>query len=221
MSIRRIPAVGTSHCPTAARSTEIASPSASSCSASSGVKSDASPDHARESWSNSKPSHALHATLLITQGCPTLVRAGVASTKQKIARSAARRSCPEAATLYYHPAPGSSESESNADDLTAYRRGKILRTALLAPGPRRRWERHVVRRRGADLRCRNRRRVIAEHLWSTGERSWSETDLPRQLRDRVGRALNGSVLSEETLEWFVSAFHLGLMKPSDNLPLSS
>ena len=44
------------------------------------------------------------------------------------------------------------------------------------------------------------------HLWETGERPDSDTGLPRRLRDLVGRALSGQVLTPATLEWFVEAF---------------
>jgi hypothetical protein len=46
------------------------------------------------------------------------------------------------------------------------------------------------------------------HLWDTGERPDSDTDLPRRLRDLVGRALSGQVLTPATLEWFVEAFDI-------------
>jgi hypothetical protein len=50
--------------------------------------------------------------------------------------------------------------------------------------------------------------VIAEHLWDSGERSDSETSLPRGLKDRVHRALRGEALSGETLNWFIDAFQM-------------
>jgi hypothetical protein len=50
--------------------------------------------------------------------------------------------------------------------------------------------------------------VIAEHLWSSGERSDTETDLPRRLKDRVHHALRGETLSGETLTWFIDAFRM-------------
>jgi hypothetical protein len=75
------------------------------------------------------------------------------------------------------------------------------------PEYRRRWQRRI--QRGAlttPLSQAAVARVIAEHLWDSGERSDTEDALPRYLKDRVGRALNGSVLSAETLRWFVDAF---------------
>lgn len=51
-------------------------------------------------------------------------------------------------------------------------------------------------------------RVIAEYLWESGLRPDTDTELPRKLRDRVGRALSGTSLSVETLNWFIDAFQL-------------
>jgi hypothetical protein len=50
--------------------------------------------------------------------------------------------------------------------------------------------------------------VIAKHLWDSGERSDSKTGLPRELKDRVHRALHGEALSGETLNWFIDAFQM-------------
>ncbi len=49
-------------------------------------------------------------------------------------------------------------------------------------------------------------RVLALHLWDSGERPDTEQDLARRLKDRVHRALGGEFLSRETLEWFIAAF---------------
>ncbi len=54
--------------------------------------------------------------------------------------------------------------------------------------------------------------VIADHLWETGERPDTEISLPRALKDRVHRALQGEVISAETLKWFIDAFR---MTPDD------
>ena len=51
-------------------------------------------------------------------------------------------------------------------------------------------------------------RVVAEQLWDTGERSDQDVELPRGLKDRVARALEGTVLTIETLQWFIDAFHI-------------
>ena len=50
--------------------------------------------------------------------------------------------------------------------------------------------------------------VIAEHLWDSGERSEQDTDLPRNLKDRIRRALRGGGMTAGTLRWFVDAFSL-------------
>ncbi|GAA1017740.1 hypothetical protein Aple_024900 [Acrocarpospora pleiomorpha] len=50
--------------------------------------------------------------------------------------------------------------------------------------------------------------VIANYLVDSGIFPESETKLDRKLKDRVGRALDGKVLSPETLNWFIEAFHL-------------
>jgi hypothetical protein len=49
-------------------------------------------------------------------------------------------------------------------------------------------------------------KVLAEHLWDTGEVSDTVHDLPRRLRHRVRRALRGEVLSPITLSQLTSAF---------------
>ncbi|MBO2459705.1 hypothetical protein [Actinomadura violacea] len=49
-------------------------------------------------------------------------------------------------------------------------------------------------------------KVIAEHLWSSGERPDTDTALPRKIKDRVYRALAGDLVSAETLTWFAEAF---------------
>ncbi|MFD7028749.1 hypothetical protein ACFWAR_12020 [Streptomyces sp. NPDC059917] len=58
--------------------------------------------------------------------------------------------------------------------------------------------------------------VIALHLWETGERPDTDRALPRALKDRVQRALNGEVLSPQTLDWFIGAFR---MTPADSAVL--
>lgn len=54
--------------------------------------------------------------------------------------------------------------------------------------------------------------VIALHLWDSGERPDSDVCLPRNLKDRIHRALAGEVMTPETLNWFISAFG---MSPED------
>lgn len=50
--------------------------------------------------------------------------------------------------------------------------------------------------------------VIAHHLWDSGDRRESDVSLPRELKDRVRRALSGQVISAETLGWFIDAFRM-------------
>lgn len=61
-------------------------------------------------------------------------------------------------------------------------------------------------------------RVIAHHLWESGERPDTDVSLPRDLKDRVHRALQGEVISAETLKWFIDAFR---MTPDDASRLRS
>lgn len=72
---------------------------------------------------------------------------------------------------------------------------------------RARWTPYV-HRAGGPLSQAAVARALAMHLWDYGERPDSDTDLPRRLRDLVGRALSGQVLTPATLEWFVDAFDI-------------
>jgi hypothetical protein len=71
---------------------------------------------------------------------------------------------------------------------------------------RKRWRVHVTRAAADALHQRAIAQVIAEHLWETGQVEDTVRDLPRQLRDRVSRALSGESLSVQSLVWFVEAF---------------
>jgi hypothetical protein len=83
----------------------------------------------------------------------------------------------------------------------------LLREFLLSrPGYRRRWQAQTERRRSDDVSQAGVARVIALHLWESGERPDSEFTLPRDLKDRVRRALAGESLTPETLTWFIEAF---------------
>jgi hypothetical protein len=76
--------------------------------------------------------------------------------------------------------------------------------ALLAqPRYRRHWERHSSVRRG-ELSRAAVAAVLAAHLFDTGEVGGEHR--PRSLENRVGRALNGTRLSDRTLELFIAAF---------------
>src|SRR5689334_19644761 len=72
------------------------------------------------------------------------------------------------------------------------------------PAYRGRWQSEVRRRRSSDISRAAVAEILARHLWSTGERD--DPELPRDLKDRVRRALTGRGLTAETLRWFVDAF---------------
>ncbi|MEV4134612.1 hypothetical protein AB0J72_20875 [Dactylosporangium sp. NPDC049742] len=79
---------------------------------------------------------------------------------------------------------------------------------LLRTEPRYRdlWMRRAARTTSTDLNLAAVSRVIAEQLWDSGEQQESRTTLPRELKDKVARALRGTVLTPETLQWFIDAF---------------
>lgn len=97
---------------------------------------------------------------------------------------------------------------NNRDGIRAT--GRLLVSLLVQRGPyRRRWEQRLGR--GLPDGALNKSavaKVIAAHLWDTGERSDTETALPRQIKDRVYRALSGELISAETLTWFADAFDM-------------
>lgn len=84
--------------------------------------------------------------------------------------------------------------------------GALLRQ-LLSSDPRYRvlWRKRVARAR-TGLSQAAVAKVLEEYLWDSGERSEDAMQLARQIKDRVARALNGEVLSAETLRWFIEAF---------------
>jgi hypothetical protein len=85
---------------------------------------------------------------------------------------------------------------------------KLLRELLGSNADYRRiWQRHAKRSKGS-LNQAAIGQVIGNYLWDCGERSDQDTSVPRALKDRVSRALNGSTLSRETLTWFVAAFQM-------------
>ncbi|MFH9427147.1 hypothetical protein ACH4JZ_02550 [Streptomyces sp. NPDC017615] len=92
---------------------------------------------------------------------------------------------------------------SRRGTLTTSRR---LREILAAhPEYRRRWQAEAKRTQ-EDLHQAAVAKVITHYLWDCGELS---EDVPsRSLKDRVSRALNGSVMSAETLRWFIEAFEM-------------
>lgn len=85
--------------------------------------------------------------------------------------------------------------------------GLLLRTLLAEYEPyRRQWRRHVLRGSAPAVHQGAVAMVIAEYLWDIGEVEEADERLPRRLKDPVGRALSGRVLSRRTLEWFIQAF---------------
>jgi hypothetical protein len=70
---------------------------------------------------------------------------------------------------------------------------------------RRQWQKYS-RRRSSSLHQAAVAQVLALHLWDRGERSDAAVSLPRELKDRVSRALNGKTISVETLTWVIAAF---------------
>jgi hypothetical protein len=94
---------------------------------------------------------------------------------------------------------------------------RLLRELLMSqPEYRRQWQERAERRRAGDVSQAGVARVIALHLWGSGERRDSDTALARNLKDRVRRALTGQSITPQTLSWFVEAFH---MDPRDEQAL--
>src|SRR6201996_455354 len=86
---------------------------------------------------------------------------------------------------------------------------RLLRGLLLSrAGYRRQWQERAERRPAGDVSQAGVARVIALHLWGSGERPDSDTALARNLKDRVRRALTGQSITPQTLSWFVEAFHM-------------
>lgn len=87
----------------------------------------------------------------------------------------------------------------------------LLRHLLIAPGPyRRTWMRHCRSRpRPDELHQPAVCAVIAEYLVDTGEIGEAVADPARRIRDRVRRALAGTVLTPTTIDWFAAAFGFG------------
>lgn len=82
-----------------------------------------------------------------------------------------------------------------------------LRELLLTrPEYRKLWQGQSHRRHSSDISKAGVARVIALHLWGSGEVADTETELPRNLKDRVRRAIEGNAISYQTLTWFIHAF---------------
>jgi len=84
---------------------------------------------------------------------------------------------------------------------------KYLRELLLRQGRYRpQWERHAERNRPGRINHLAVAEVLAQHLWLAPRGAGDADVLPRQLKDTVGRALSGQMLSRATLALFIEAF---------------
>src|ERR1017187_9112308 len=84
---------------------------------------------------------------------------------------------------------------------------KYLRELLLRQGRYRpQWERFAERVRSGRINHLAVAEVLARHLWNAPRTSGDADLLPRQLKDTVGRALSGHLLSRATLALFIEAF---------------
>ncbi|RIK15579.1 MAG: hypothetical protein DCC50_07665 [Acidobacteria bacterium] len=89
------------------------------------------------------------------------------------------------------------------------RTAALLREILLQDlRCRRRWLRHARRTGARQLNQAGVAWVLALELWDRGEMPESRRALPRSLKDRTSRALNGRLISASTLTLFVDAFEL-------------
>jgi hypothetical protein len=87
--------------------------------------------------------------------------------------------------------------------------GGYLRELLQRPGRYRQlWESCAERTRPGSINHLAVANVLAHHLWNAPRATGSSDVLARQLKDTVGRALSGRVLSRSTLALFVAAFGL-------------
>ena len=84
---------------------------------------------------------------------------------------------------------------------------KYLHELLLRQGRYRpQWERFAERVRSGRINHLGVAEVLARHLWNAPRTSGDADVLPRQLKDTVGRALSGQLLSRATLALFIEAF---------------
>lgn len=104
----------------------------------------------------------------------------------------------------------SAESSGPTEHLRrAGRTADLLRSLLNEqPGYRRRWRAHVVRAGESEPHQGAVARVIAHHLWDTGEVDETAADLPRKLKDIIARGLSGRGLSHQSLIWFIRSFEM-------------
>ncbi len=84
---------------------------------------------------------------------------------------------------------------------------KYLRELLLRPGRYRHlWEQHAERTRTGEINHLAVADVLARYLWASPRGTGDADVLPHQLKDTVGRAISGRLLSRGTLELFIEAF---------------
>ncbi|GGK70052.1 hypothetical protein [Ornithinimicrobium pekingense] len=74
---------------------------------------------------------------------------------------------------------------------------------------RRAWRARMDRTPTADVQQSAVARVLADHLWETGQAEEEDEALPRRLKDTVARALSGRHVSPRTLRMFMDAFEMG------------
>lgn len=92
---------------------------------------------------------------------------------------------------------------------------KYLRELLLRQGRyRAQWEQSAERVRPGRINHLAVAEVLAQHLWNAPRDSGDADVLPRQLKDTVGRALSGRLLSRGTLALFIDAF--GFSRPEED-----
>jgi hypothetical protein len=85
--------------------------------------------------------------------------------------------------------------------------GRYLRELLLRPGRYRQlWESHAQRSRPGAINHLAVADVLARHLWDSPRAAGHSDVLAHQLKDTVGRALSGRLLSRSTLDLFMAAF---------------
>jgi hypothetical protein len=85
--------------------------------------------------------------------------------------------------------------------------GRYLRELLLRPGRYRQlWESRAERTRPGAINHLAVADVLARHLWESPRASGDSDVLAHQLKDTVGRALSGRLLSRPTLALFIAAF---------------
>lgn len=80
-----------------------------------------------------------------------------------------------------------------------------LREVLASDACLQAWLPYAGRRRAGAVNQAAVAQVVAGYLWDAGLASEHNIELPRQLKDRIGRALRGEALSAETLGWLTHA----------------